>query len=339
MSLSYLIGQSTKFVWYSTHYLISFKYATPIKIDRQNPPPFFKKMPSGKKLFYEMLKLFNEERNYINQKKYKIPKTNVNDFANIVKGSFNFFMDLPKIDKRRTEKKFNDLNEKNEDLPKYFLRNFHYQTDGYLSENSANLYEFQVETLFSGSAATMRRFSLLPIIEYLKSKDEDLNFLDVGTGSGEFIKTIKYNFPKLKITCSDISKAYLEVAKKKLKKFTDINYKNCKGEDLPFKNESFDILNSVYLFHEVPSAIRSKIFSEISRVLKKDGVFILTDSLQLGDNYILDPLLEFFPYSTHEPYYSKYIREDLVSNAEKFGLKMYYSKNAYLSKTLAFKKI
>ena len=56
MSLSYLIGQSTKFVWYSTHYLISFKYATPIKIDRQNPPPFFKKKPSGKKLFYEMLK-------------------------------------------------------------------------------------------------------------------------------------------------------------------------------------------------------------------------------------------------------------------------------------------
>ena len=45
-----------------------------------------------------------------------------------------------------------------------------------------------------------------------------LNFLDIGTGSGEFIKTIKYNFPKLNITCSDISKAYLEVAKKKIKK-------------------------------------------------------------------------------------------------------------------------
>ena len=201
------------------------------------------------------------------------------------------------------------------------------------------MYEFQVETLFSGSAATMRRFSLLPIIEYLNARDPSLSFLDIGTGSGEFIKTIKYNFPKLNITCSDISRAYLEVAKRKLKKFTDINFKNCKGEDLPFKNEAFDIINSVYLFHEVPSAIRSKIFSEISRVLKKDGVFILTDSLQLGDNYILDPLLEFFPYSTHEPYYSKYIREDLANTAKKFGLKMYYSRNAYLSKTLAFKKI
>ena len=45
-------------------------------------------------------------------------------------------------------------------------------------------------------------------------------------------------------------------------------------DDLPFKNESFDIINSVYLFHEVPSAIRSKILTEISRVLKKNGVFI-----------------------------------------------------------------
>ena len=338
MSLAYLLGQSTKFVWYSTHYLISFKYATPIKIDRENPPLFFKKMPSGKKLFYEMLKLFNEERKLINQKKYKIPKTNVKDFSNAFKGSFNFFMDLPKIDKRRTQNKFNDL-EEDKDFPKYFLRNFHYQTDGYLTENSANLYEFQVETLFSGSAATMRRFSMIPMIDFVKSKGENLSFLDIGTGSGEFIKTIKYNFPKLNVTCSDISKAYLDVAKKKLKNFSDIKFNNCKGEDLPFKDKSFDIINSVYLFHEVPSAIRSKIFSEISRVLKKDGIFILTDSLQLGDNHILDPLLEFFPYSTHEPYYSKFIREDLANIAKKFNLKMYYSKNAYLTKTLAFKKI
>ena len=338
MSLSYLIGQSTKFVWYSTHYIISFKYATPIKIDRQNPPSFFKKMPSGKKLFYEMLKLFNEERKYINKSKYKIPKANIKDFANVFKGSFNFFMDLPKIDKRRTEKKFNDLKEIDEDLPKYFLRNFHYQTDGYLSENSANLYEFQVETLFSGSAATMRRFSMLPLIDFVKSRKNKLNFLDIGTGSGEFIKTIKYNFPELNITCSDISKAYLDVAKKKLTKFKDIKFNNCKAEDLPFDNNSFDIINSVYLFHEVPSAIRAKIFSEVSRVLKKDGIFVLTDSLQLGDNYVLDPLLEFFPYSTHEPYYSKFIKEDLIRTAEKFGLKNYYSKNAYLTKTIAFKK-
>ena len=87
------------------------------------------------------------------------------------------------------------------------------------------------------------------------------------------------------------------------------------------------------------SAIRKKIFSEISRVLRKGGIFILTDSLQMDDNPILNPLLEFFPYSTHEPYYPKYIREDLANVARQSGLELFYSKNAYLSKSLAFKKI
>ena len=54
MSLSYLINQSSKFIWYSAHYIISFKYATPIKIDKSNPPPFYGKMPSGRKLFFEI---------------------------------------------------------------------------------------------------------------------------------------------------------------------------------------------------------------------------------------------------------------------------------------------
>ena len=136
-----------------------------------------------------------------------------------------------------------------------------------------------------------------------------------------------------------MSEEYLNVAKEKLKKFSDINYVNCKGEELPFDEKSYDIVTSTYVFHEVPSAIRKKIFSEISRVLRKGGIFILTDSLQMDDNPILNPLLEFFPYSTHEPYYPKYIREDLANVARQSGLELFYSKNAYLSKSLAFKKI
>ena len=35
---------------------------------------------------------------------------------------------------------------------KHYLQNFHFQTDGYLSEASAELYDYQVEVLFSGGA-------------------------------------------------------------------------------------------------------------------------------------------------------------------------------------------
>ena len=212
MSLSYLINQSSKFIWYSAHYIISFKYATPIKIDKSNPPPFYGKMPTGRKLFFEMMKLLNEERKLINSKFYKIPKTELKDLINTAKGSFDFFLDLPKIDKRRTSGKFSEV-KTNKDLPKYFLRNFHYQTDGYLSEKSARLYEFQVETLFSGCAATMRRFSMIPLIKFIK--DENLprtKLLDIGTGTGDIIATYKLNTKNLEVTCSDLSEEYLNVA-------------------------------------------------------------------------------------------------------------------------------
>ena len=210
MSLSYLINQSSNFIWYSAHYIISFKYATPIKIDKSNPPPFYGKMPTGRKLFFEMMKLLNEERKLINSKFYKIPKTELKDLINTAKGSFDFFLDLPKIDKRRTSGKFSEV-KTNKDLPKYFLRNFHYQTDGYLSEKSARLYEFQVETLFSGCAATMRRFSMIPLIKFIK--DENLprtKLLDIGTGTGDIIATYKLNTKNLEVTCSDLSEEYLK---------------------------------------------------------------------------------------------------------------------------------
>ena len=54
------------------------------------------------------------------------------------------------------------------DLPDYYTRNFHYQTSGYLGETSAELYEHQVEILFSGAAAAMRRL----LIPQLKVHDK-----------------------------------------------------------------------------------------------------------------------------------------------------------------------
>ena len=231
MSIGYFFNQSTKFLWYSAHYIISFKYSTPIKIDKTNPPSFYGKMPSGKKMFFEMMKLLNEERKLINSKFYKIPKTPLKSLLGAAKGSFDFFVDLPKIDKRRASGKFAEVETKKKDLPKYYLRNFHYQTDGYLSEKSARLYEFQVETLFTGCAATMRRFSLIPLINYLNSSKGNIKLLDIGTGTGEIIESYKLNLKDTEITCSDLSEEYLNVAKQKLKKFKDIKYVNCKGEE------------------------------------------------------------------------------------------------------------
>ena len=52
--------------------------------------------------------------------------------------------------------------------PDYYLQNFHYQSDGWLSQKSAELYDYQVESLFLGSADAMRRQILVPIHDFFK---------------------------------------------------------------------------------------------------------------------------------------------------------------------------
>ena len=103
--------------------IISFKYSTPIKIDKTNPPSFYGKMPSGKQMFFDMMKLLNEERKLINSKFYKIPKTPLKALLGAAKGSFDFFVDLPKIDKRRASGKFAEVETKKR-LTKILFKKF-----------------------------------------------------------------------------------------------------------------------------------------------------------------------------------------------------------------------
>jgi hypothetical protein len=65
------------------------------------------------------------------------------------------------ISRRRQKKNHRDFNQEAQsyfgEVPEYFQRNFHFQSDGYLTKKSAELYEHQVEILFSGAADAMRR--------------------------------------------------------------------------------------------------------------------------------------------------------------------------------------
>ena len=79
------------------------------------------------------------------------------------------WLDMPNTWKRRKKQQFDDLPKSvdKENYPNYYLRNFHHQTDGYLSDFSASIYDLQVEILFNGTANPMRRRIIKPLKEGL----------------------------------------------------------------------------------------------------------------------------------------------------------------------------
>lgn len=225
------------------------------------------------------------------------------------------------------------------EAPDYYSRNFHFQNSGYLSDASAEIYEHQVEMLFSGTANAMRRLIISEIKSKTGSADgHGLHFLEIACGSGTLTEFMALAFPKAKITCIDLSPYYLKLAQSKLKKFPRVHFLEANAENLPFKDATFDVVYSCYLFHELPENIRLKVMQESIRVLKVQGIVGAVDSLQIGDDESLDWALKQFPKDFHEPFYKNYTQNSLEELFISLQLQNMSKKIGFLSKSVVGQK-
>lgn len=248
-------------------------------------------------------------------------------------------LDGYRISRRRDDKSHHDFDAKSEsyfgDVPEYYRRNFHFQTDGYLSDHSADLYEHQVEILFSGAADPMRRLVLKPLKEHFGDSDgTGLHFLEVGAGTGRLTHFLKLAFPQAKITALDLSEPYLVKARHKLEGRRGVQFMQGDAADLPFKNETFDAVVSCFMFHELPREEREKVLAEAARVLKPGGFGGHIDSIQLGDAPDLDWGLKQFPVKFHEPFYPNYVQTPLAPMVEASGLVGVETERGFFSKVI-----
>ena len=113
-----------------------------------------------------------------------------------------FFRDLPEVDERRKRNATHEvLNAKTRGRrPDYYLQNFHFQSGGWLTEESADRYDTQVEVLFKGTANAMRRQALPPLAEAFAGRDQrKLRLIDIGCGTGRFLDFVKQAWPRLPV--------------------------------------------------------------------------------------------------------------------------------------------
>lgn len=223
------------------------------------------------------------------------------------------------------------------EMPAYFRRNFHHQSDGYLSESSAERYDHQVEILFRGSAATMRRMIVPPLVDELKAKIQP-KLIEIGCGPGSSTKWVAQSLPETYITAVDLSWPYLKQAQKNLKTYPRVNFLQGDGAKLPFKDEEFDAWTSTYVFHELPHEERKNVLLEAHRILKPDGLVVFADSIQAKDNPDLNWGVEQFPKDFHEPFYKNYVQTPMEKILEQSGFKVVSSTPYLLTKVIVAQK-
>ena len=316
--VSYGLAQRLRTLWFSGHYALTARMSPRAQ---GGPPP--ETLPSWQTVNDDLDDLFRRDWRNIEAGLYRMPHDLWPNPVAVLGRSAQYFRDLEAVNRRKRDRRGDEVSgpETLGRYPRYYLQNFHYQSGGYLSRDSAALYDYQVEVLFTGGADAMRRQLLVPLRAVFAALPiRSARMIDVACGTGRFLSFVKDNYPRLAVTGVDLSAPYLDEARRQLRRWSRAGLAVAQAERLPFADASYDIASCIFLFHELPRAVRHGVAAELARILRPGGTLLFMDSIQRGDRADYDALLERFPYAMHEPYFADYIEDDLAALFREHGL-------------------
>lgn len=341
---SHLAGQAVRTGWYAALYRLTNRQVARLSKGAAPKVKLTRPTPGERALLRDVLRLNARDAENVRRGIYPAPVEDDGSLTEHIRSVRMMFADLAQSNERRIEGRTQEAASlpEAEGMPDYYAQNFHFQSGGWLTPESARLYDIQVETLFLGAAGAMRRQAIPPIADFLKGRDQrKMRLLDVACGSGRFLGQLAQAFPAMAMVGTDLSQPYLDEAARHLAGRRSITFQQANAEATPFPDSSFDIATCVFLFHELPREVRRRVTAEIACALKPGGLFVFVDSLQWGDVPGYDGLLEAFPQRFHEPYFTDYLGDPVDGTGGVFaqaGLEPVQSFTAFLSKIVVCRK-
>ncbi|GAA5819897.1 MAG: class I SAM-dependent methyltransferase [Methanobrevibacter sp. CfCl-M3] len=115
---------------------------------------------------------------------------------------------------------------------------------------------------------------------------ENINILDLGCGTGSLTQKIKEKFPNSHITCMDLSKEMINLAKKKLYDYDYVKFINADFTDFNFNNDFYDVvLSSLAIHNLVWDEDKKNLYRRVYKALKKDGLFYIGDFVSASSRF------------------------------------------------------
>lgn len=339
--VAYASSQVPRMAWYAGHLYVMRRLVEEVQRREGTPPKPKSHSRVDARVEADRTALFEQDLANVEAGIYPLPADHDGSLLTLLDRSRLFFRDLPDIAKRRKRNGTHEVrNEKTRGRrPDYYLQNFHFQSGGWLTEDSADRYDTQVEVLFKGTANAMRRQALVPLAEAFAGRDQrKLRLIDIGCGTGRFLDFVKQAWPRLPALGLDLSDAYIAHARRHLRRWSRINLIVANAEAIPAPDNSCDAVTSIFMLHELPPEVRRTVIGEAARVLKVGGRLVMVDSVQRGDEADYDAMLESFPQRYHEPYFESYIGEDFPAIARGYGLVHRGDTKAFVSKVMVFDK-
>lgn len=140
------------------------------------------------------------------------------------------------------------------------------------------------------------------------------SILDLGCGTGMALKLLLEKRSGIKAYGLDLSENMLKVAESRLGSKAELTKGD--AENMPYKDGSFDTVLCIESFHHYPEPLKAS--SEIMRVLKPGGTFVLCDSTMKSP---VRQIVNFFIRFSHDGDVKIYAENEIRSMFEETGFK------------------
>jgi|SRR3989344_2903674 len=164
------------------------------------------------------------------------------------------------------------------------------------------------QQIWDALAESWNRHRQKPVKEavYFSQSWKPGNILDIGCGNCRNLLPFAQN--KFKCYGIDFSKSMIEEAKKYIKKHSvKVILKKASIEKLPFKDKTFDYMVSFAAFHHLETKEkRKKALQEMKRVLKENGLIVISVWNKLQPKFIFSRQDVFMPWKIKGKTYYRY---------------------------------
>lgn len=165
---------------------------------------------------------------------------------------------------------------------------------------------------------------------------ENARIIELGCGSaGQWNNHLNSLPDNSNLILSDFSESMIKSIGSNIKEKKNVKTEVLNIENIPYSNQSFDIAIANHMLYHVPDI--DKALSEVSRILKKKGVFYASTNSNYGIRYFLNQILKKQNPLT-ESFYESYGFS--MQNGEEYLKKFFSQVNCYEYKdTLVFTEV
>jgi ubiquinone/menaquinone biosynthesis C-methylase UbiE len=121
------------------------------------------------------------------------------------------------------------------------------------------------------------------------------NILDFGCGGGAGSRCLTKLLRKGgHLTCVDVSNYWIEMARKRLKKYSNVECKSGDIRELNIPDYSFDVISTIHVIHDISPTERQGIVKTLSQKLKAGGLYFIREPVKKSHGMPADEIRTLF---------------------------------------------